>query len=79
LEGFAGAGLFDSITINNFKLVKMAYHKNALFTDEKFVSKLILTISQLGVDVEKIYNSPQDIEGAFSNGEIFILQTRPQV
>lgn len=38
LEGFAGAGLFDSVPINSFKLVKMAYHKNALFTDEKFVS-----------------------------------------
>jgi phosphoenolpyruvate synthase/pyruvate phosphate dikinase len=57
----------------------MLYHKNELFTNEKFVENLITKISQLGIDVENLYNYPQDIEGSYYQNEVYIVQTRPQV
>jgi len=36
-------------------------------------------ISNLGIEVEKLYNFPQDIEGVYYNNNFYIVQTRPQV
>ncbi len=38
-----------------------------------------MNISKLGIEVEKIYNYPQDIEGCIQNNKVYIVQTRPQV
>jgi len=38
---------------------------------------LIIKISKVGKDIEKIYSKPQDIEFCIKNKEIFILQSRP--
>jgi alpha-glucan,water dikinase len=79
LEGFAGAGLFDSITIADHQVVYMSYHKNELLTDDNFTNNIMTNIAKLGIEVENIYNYPQDIEGVIYNNEFYIVQTRPQV
>ena len=79
LEGFSGAGLFDSVPMVKDSEIEMVYHNNKLFTDKKFVENLTSKIGQLGVGVEKMYGIPQDIEGVYYNGDLYIVQTRPQV
>ena len=79
LEGFSGAGLFDSIPMVNDSEVEMSYHNDRVFTDGGFKDNLVKKISALGMSVEKLYNYPQDIEGVFYNGNFYIVQTRPQV
>lgn len=79
LSGFAGAGLFDSVTLSENMHIHNEYSNNLIFTDEKFRDKLINLIAKLGIKVEKIFNFPQDIEGCFFKNNIFIVQTRPQV
>jgi rifampicin phosphotransferase len=37
----------------------------------------ILALDQLGQKIEKLFGCPQDIEGCYENGLIFILQSRP--
>jgi alpha-glucan,water dikinase len=79
LDGFAGAGLFDSIILSENNAIHNEYSKSELFTNEKFRSDLIENITKLSLDVEKIYNFPQYIEGCYAKGKYCIVQTRPQV
>jgi alpha-glucan,water dikinase len=79
LEGFAGAGLFDSIPMNKLQEVQMSYHNSEIFTNEQKVVTMMNKIAKLGIAVENIYNSPQDIEGCIVGNDIYIVQTRPQV
>ena len=79
LEGFSGAGLFDSVPMVKDLEVDMIYNNDKIFKDKKFVENLIKKIGQLGMGVEKMYGIPQDIEGVFYKGELYIVQTRPQV
>jgi len=57
----------------------MSYSLNEIFTDDKFVNSMMNKIAHLGIEVENIYNYPQDIEGVIQNNEYYIVQTRPQV
>jgi phosphoenolpyruvate synthase/pyruvate phosphate dikinase len=59
--------------------VEMVYNNERIFKDKKFVEDLIKKIGELGMGVEKMYGIPQDIEGVFYKGELYIVQTRPQV
>ena len=80
LEGFAGAGLFDSIPMVDYEEVKMEYGINKIFWEEKWLGELMKGIVDLGIEVEKIFGGePQDIEGVYYNKEFYIVQTRPQV
>ena len=79
LEGFSGAGLFDSVPMIKDSEVEMVYHNNKLFNDKKFVENMIQSIGKLGIGVEKMYGIPQDIEGVYYNNNFYIVQTRPQV
>ena len=80
LEGFSGAGLFDSIPMIEDKEEEIYYHKDKIFYDEGFRDYLIKKISELGIGVENLYGGlPQDIEGVFYNNNFYIVQTRPQV
>ena len=79
LEGFSGAGLFDSVPMVKDKKVEMMYYNDRIFTDRKFVDNMIKKISKIGIEVEKMFNEPQDIEGVFYDGDFYIVQTRPQV
>ena len=80
LEGFAGAGLFDSIPIVEYEEVNMEYGINKIFCDENWKREMMKNIGNLGLEIERIFEGvPQDIEGVYSNKEFYIVQTRPQV
>ena len=80
LEGFAGAGLFDSVPMIENTVVNMGYRDNQIFKDQGFTNTLCEKIAELGIETEKYFNGePQDIEGVFYNNQFYIVQTRPQV
>ena len=80
LEGFAGAGLFDSVPMVEDEEINMGYGLNRIFKEPEFVKKLMKGVAELGLEVEKLFNGePQDIEGVYSNNEFYIGQTRAQV
>ena len=80
LEGFSGAGLFDSIPMVEDNVVNMCYKDNKIFQDCEFVKKICQKITELGIETEKFFNGePQDIEGVYYNDQFYIVQTRPQV
>ena len=79
LEGFSGAGLFDSFCKNNYKIINNCWYNDKLFINKDFIENMINKISELGINVEKYFNEPQDIEGVYYNEEFYIVQTRPQV
>jgi len=80
LEGFAGAGLFDSFPSEPAEQFNLYYAGDKLVTDSKFRDYFIKQIGKLGNSIEKVYDGQaQDIEGCFVNGEFYVVQTRPQV
>ena len=80
LEGFSGAGLFDSVPMIEDREEEVCYHKDKIFYDEGFRDYLIKKIGELGIGVENMYGGlAQDIEGVFYNNNFYIVQTRPQV
>jgi alpha-glucan,water dikinase len=79
LEGYAGAGLYDSVVLPQPGSKALDYSNEPLLWDNEFRGGLLTAIARLGMAVEKATGSPQDIEGAVSKGEYFIVQSRPQV
>ncbi|KAK9867578.1 hypothetical protein WJX84_002715 [Apatococcus fuscideae] len=80
LEGYAGAGLYDSITMDPTKLQKVDYSSDRLVQDESFRKDLMTRIAKAGLAIEEALGSAQDIEGAVEeNGAITVVQTRPQM
>jgi alpha-glucan,water dikinase len=79
LEGYAGAGLYDSVLLDPPKQVVVDYTDERLVWDESFRSNLFAAIARIGREVEKAFGSPQDIEGAVTKGNYYVVQTRPQV
>ena len=48
--------------------------------DEGFRTELLSKIAEAGVAIEAALDGvPQDIEGVVKDGEIYVVQTRPQV
>ncbi|MBV9123703.1 MAG: hypothetical protein JO112_10135, partial [Planctomycetes bacterium] len=79
LEGFAGAGLYDSVLAEEPEQRLLDYRKERLVWDPDFRDGLLRAIARIGLEVENILGSPQDIEGAVAGGVYFVVQTRPQV
>lgn len=79
LEGYAGAGLYDSVLLEEPHEVTLDYAGAALVWDTKHRNEVLSRIARIGEVVEEAFRSPQDIEGAFSNGRYAVVQTRPQV
>ena len=78
LAGYAGAGLYDSFMLPQPQKVPMDYTGDLLVWNEVFRKHLLVAIADIGRIVENVMKSPQDIEGAYSKGEYFVVQTRPQ-
>jgi alpha-glucan, water dikinase len=79
LDGFAGAGLHDSIPIVENTAVDIDYSNERLMTDDDFRINLMRAIAKVGVEVEDAMGGmPQDIEGVYKDGELFVVQSRPQ-
>lgn len=79
LEGYAGAGLYDSVVYPDPIAKSLDYCSEPLLWDPEFRTGLLTAISHLGMAIETATGAPQDIEGAISKGEYFIVQSRPQV
>ncbi|HEY5914284.1 MAG TPA: PEP/pyruvate-binding domain-containing protein [Verrucomicrobiae bacterium] len=79
LEGYAGAGLYDSVLLQPARPVQLDYSEEPLNWDEGFRANLLASIARLGLAIEAALGSPQDIEGAVAKAEYFLVQTRPQV
>eukprot|EP00741_Cyanophora_paradoxa_P017205 tig00000202_g16617.t1 len=79
LEGYAGAGLYDSILAVPPREVTVEYRDEKMVWDDAFRHEFMCKVVEIGLTIEKTLGSPQDIEGAFSKGKFFVVQTRPQV
>ncbi|RAL51823.1 hypothetical protein DM860_010541 [Cuscuta australis] len=79
LEGYAGAGLYDSVPMDEEEKVVIDYSSDPLITDNNFRHSILSNIARAGSVIEELYGSPQDIEGVVKDGKIFVVQTRPQM
>jgi alpha-glucan,water dikinase len=79
LEGFAGAGLYDSFLAEAPEHRVLDYTHEPLVWDEAFRNGFLRAIAQVGLEVERVLGSAQDIEGAVTGGQFYVVQTRPQV
>ncbi|KAK1269948.1 hypothetical protein QJS04_geneDACA005079 [Acorus gramineus] len=78
LEGYAGAGLYDSVPMDEEEKVVLDYSTDRLINDASFRKSILSSIARAGGAIEDLYGSPQDIEGVVKDGKIFVVQTRPQ-
>ncbi|CDI84941.1 alpha-glucan water dikinase 1, putative [Eimeria praecox] len=80
LEGFAGAGLFESIPAERSFWLPLCYWRQRLVNDRAYRHALLSKISKIGMLVEEVYGAPQDIEGVvIGEDTVALVQTRPQV
>lgn len=80
LEGYAGAGLYDSVPIDEEEKVVVDYTTDPMITDGKFRQSILSSIARAGSAIEELYGGiPQDIEGVVRDGKIYVVQTRPQM
>ncbi|KAK9050924.1 hypothetical protein SSX86_027549 [Deinandra increscens subsp. villosa] len=79
LEGYAGAGLYDSVPMDEEDKVVVDYSCDPLIVDFDFQKSILSSIARVGDCIEKLYGSAQDIEGVIRDGKIYVVQTRPQV
>jgi len=79
LEGYAGAGLYDSVLLQPPREEVLDYTGDKLVWDENVRGEFVQKLSQVGAAIEAALGGPQDIEGAFVGGKFFVVQSRPQV
>ncbi|KAL5826788.1 hypothetical protein ACOSQ3_018629 [Xanthoceras sorbifolium] len=79
LEGYAGAGLYDSVPMDEEDKVVLDYSSDPLIIDGNFRQSILSSIARAGSAIEELYGSPQDIEGVVRDGKIYVVQTRPQM
>ncbi|CAM8975231.1 unnamed protein product [Rhodiola kirilowii] len=79
LEGYAGAGLYDSVPMDEEEKVVLDYASDPLIVDKDFRKSILCQIAKAGSAIEDLYGSPQDIEGVVRDGKIYVVQTRPQM
>ena len=79
LAGYAGAGLYDSVLLEPPEERLLDYSQDPLVWDEGFRRELIAGILRIGLEIERQFDSPQDIEGVVARGKYYVVQTRPQV
>jgi alpha-glucan,water dikinase len=79
LEGYAGAGLYDSVPMDQEEKRLIDYSTDKLIADMNFQSSILSKIATAGSVIEKLYKRAQDIEGVIKDGELYIVQTRPQM
>jgi alpha-glucan, water dikinase len=79
LEGYAGAGLYDSVLLDKPREAALDYTQERLIWDQAFRQEMAAKIAQVGLEVERACASAQDVEGAIAQGKFYVVQTRPQV
>ena len=80
LEGYAGAGLYDSVPLHYPEPQRVDYSNDPIMTDQSFRKDLLTRIAHVGLELEQVLGSPQDIEGCVDEeGNVYVVQTRPQM
>ncbi|PQQ00283.1 alpha-glucan water dikinase 2 isoform X2 [Prunus yedoensis var. nudiflora] len=79
LEGYAGAGLYDSVIMDKEEKIVLDYSRDRMIIDRAFQISLFSRIAEVGKIVEGLYGRPQDIEGVVKDGVIYVVQSRPQI
>ncbi|PON44874.1 Pyruvate, phosphate dikinase [Parasponia andersonii] len=79
LEGYAGAGLYDSVPMDEEEKVVLDYSNDPLMVDGNFQHSILSSIARAGSAIEELYGSAQDIEGVIRDGKLYVVQTRPQM
>ncbi|MBK8481529.1 MAG: hypothetical protein IPL40_10185 [Proteobacteria bacterium] len=79
LAGYAGAGLYDSVTAEAPTARLLDYTEEPLLWDAARRLPLVRRIAEIGLSVERAFGTPQDIEGVISEGRLYVVQARPQV
>ncbi|KAL6297180.1 hypothetical protein ACE6H2_005322 [Prunus campanulata] len=79
LEGYAGAGLYDSVIMDKEEKIVLDYSRDRMIIDRTFQISLFSRIAEVGKIVEGLYGRPQDIEGVVKDGVIYVVQSRPQI
>lgn len=80
LEEFAGAGLYDSYPTVPAKEATIDYAHDPLVESDQFREQLLEKIFAVGKKTEAAMGGvPQDIEGVVKDGDVHVVQTRPQI
>ncbi|WPT16709.1 Alpha-glucan water dikinase [Picochlorum sp. SENEW3] len=80
LEGYAGAGLYDSVTTAVMTQELVDYSSDQILTDPEFAKDIMSRVCKTGAAIEKSLKSPQDVEGVIDpDNVITVVQTRPQM
>ena len=79
LETFAGAGLYDSVAAEGTAAGAVDYSEEPLMWDAGFQTALARRLAKIALQVEGARGSAQDIEGAVSGEEVYLLQSRNQI
>eukprot|EP00879_Flechtneria_rotunda_P013885 GHRR01014501.1.p1 GENE.GHRR01014501.1~~GHRR01014501.1.p1 ORF type:complete len:183 (+),score=53.76 GHRR01014501.1:675-1223(+) len=80
LDAFAGAGLYDSVPVVPLSEVTVEAADEPLLWDAGFRSQIIDSIVDVGQAVESAFGGvAQDIEGVWREGQLVVVQARPQV
>ncbi|EFJ04729.1 hypothetical protein SELMODRAFT_432145 [Selaginella moellendorffii] len=61
LEGFSGAGLYDSVTVDVSKEVVLDYSEERLIWDHAFRGQLLKAVCQVGINVEAAFNGQPQV------------------
>ncbi|KAF5831865.1 glutathione synthetase ATP-binding domain-like protein [Dunaliella salina] len=80
LEDLAGAGLYDSIPFSPLEETVVGYANEPLMTDPAFRARIMSQLTDVAKVVKGAYKGQeQDIEGVISQGQVWVVQSRPQV
>lgn len=79
LVGFAGAGLYDTVTLPPARAVTLDYQNVDWLWDRDARERILRGIAEVGMAVEQVFGVAQDIEGTYGAGRFFVVQARPQV
>lgn len=59
--------------------VVLDYSNDPLVVDRVFQASLFSRIAEAGKIIEGLFGCAQDIEGVVKSGEIYVVQSRPQI
>ncbi|MFC1642283.1 phosphohistidine-like domain-containing protein [Myxococcota bacterium] len=79
LQTYAGAGLYDSVTNHPYQQELIDYVAAPLVWDTEHRQTVLRNVVTLGLAVERALTGPQDVEGVWLKGEVYLLQSRAQV